>query len=258
MEKYPELKKRVEENKELKELWGVDFHESIIIWGCRLPREHHHLAHCHRPHPRYERKEVQRRRCRRSPACRLDQGTVQLFDVLLVAHPDMLAGLPQKWLYQRTCENLDKKCKEHRDELISSGGKANNVIFMVLMKLFGGHNNSSTSIGLRQTNALAKILYKSLPSNFDTAIPRLTYAGLVAREIINWKGGDNQSMEPDTVTVLLNLWTAFLLYAANRCNRESHAKKLNTGGEFITIVWLMVEHIYKTKTKGKKVVPVGQ
>nr|CAE04979.3 OSJNBa0057M08.3 [Oryza sativa Japonica Group] len=211
-----------------------------------------------RPHPRYERKEVQRRRCRRSPACRLDQGTVQLFDVLLVAHPDMLAGLPQKWLYQRTCENLDKKCKEHRDELISSGGKANNVIFMVLMKLFGGHNNSSTSIGLRQTNALAKILYKSLPSNFDTAIPRLTYAGLVAREIINWKGGDNQSMEPDTVTVLLNLWTAFLLYAANRCNRESHAKKLNTGGEFITIVWLMVEHIYKTKTKGKKVVPVGQ
>lgn len=247
MEKYPELKKRVEENKELKELWGVDFHESIIIWHIATDLI---LAMREKKSSEDDAEEVQR--------VGLIRALSNYLMFLLVAHPDMLPGLPQKWLYQRTCENLDKKCKEHRDELISSGGKANNVIFMVLMKLFGGHNNSSTSIGLRQTNALAKILYKSLPSNFDTAIPRLTYAGLVAREIINWKGGDNQSMEPDTVTVLLNLWTAFLLYAANRCNRESHAKKLNTGGEFITIVWLMVEHIYKTKTKGKKVVPVGQ
>ncbi|XP_052151800.1 uncharacterized protein LOC127770174 [Oryza glaberrima] len=247
LEKYPELKKRVEENKELKELWGVDFHESIIIWHIATDLI---LAMREKKSGEDDAEEVQR--------VGLIRALSNYLMFLLVAHPDMLPGLPQKWLYQRTCENLDKKCKEHRDELISSGGKANNVIFMVLMKLFGGHNNSSTSIGLRQTNALAKILYKSLPSNFDTAIPRLTYAGLVAREIINWKGGDNQSREPDTVTVLLNLWTAFLLYAANRCNRESHAKKLNTGGEFITIVWLMVEHIYKTKTKGKKVVPVGQ
>nr|CAE04180.2 OSJNBa0029C04.11 [Oryza sativa Japonica Group] len=205
---------------ELEKLWGDDFHGSIII--CHIATDLI-LA------------EIEKNKAGEDDAAQLQcVGSIRALSnylmFLLVAHPDMLRGLPQKWLYQRTCENVDQNCKEHREELISSGGKANNVIFMVLMKLFGGHSNSSTSIGLRQTNALAKILYKSLPSQFDPAIPRLTYARLVAKEIINWKDEDGQLKKPDAILkVLLNLWTDFLLYAANRCNRESHAKKLNTG-----------------------------
>ncbi|CAN6279310.1 unnamed protein product [Urochloa humidicola] len=38
---------------------------------------------------------------------------------------------------------------------------------------------------------------------------------------------------------LLGVWVEMLCYAAHHCNRDSHAKQLNAGGEFITVVWLM-------------------
>jgi len=31
--------------------------------------------------------------------------------------------------------------------------------------------------------------------------------------------------------LLLDVWMDFLVYGANRCSRESHAKKLSNGGE---------------------------
>ena len=43
--------------------------------------------------------------------------------------------------------------------------------------------------------------------------------------------------------LLLDVWMDFLVYGANRCSRESHAKKLNNGGEFTTLVWLMTDHL---------------
>ena len=73
------------------------------------------------------------------------------------------------------------------------------------------------------------------------------YARGIADIWLKWNGEEEPKRDP--VKVLLNLWTSFLIYAANRCNRESHAKKLNTGGEFTTAVWLIVEHIYQTKER---------
>ncbi|SPT21066.1 unnamed protein product [Triticum aestivum] len=39
--------------------------------------------------------------------------------------------------------------------------------------------------------------------------------------------------------VLLGVWVEMMCYAAHRCTRDSHAKQLNSGGEFITVVWLL-------------------
>ena len=44
--------------------------------------------------------------------------------------------------------------------------------------------------------------------------------------------------------LLLDVWTDFLVYAANRCSRESHAKKLSNGGELTTILWLMTDSLH--------------
>jgi len=43
--------------------------------------------------------------------------------------------------------------------------------------------------------------------------------------------------------LLLDVWMDFLVYGANRCSRESHAKKLSNGGELTTILWIMTERV---------------
>ncbi len=99
---------------------------------------------------------------------------------------------------------------------------------------------------LKQTEDPVNILLEEFDKvsaiEFNPDVPRLTYAYRIAKQVLEWK-----SASPEVV--LLDLWTDFLLYAANRCNRKSHAKKLNSGGEFTTIVWLMIEHIHQTKAK---------
>jgi hypothetical protein len=43
--------------------------------------------------------------------------------------------------------------------------------------------------------------------------------------------------------LLLDVWMDFLVYGANRCSRESHAKKLSNGGELTMILWIMTERV---------------
>ncbi|KAG8064137.1 hypothetical protein GUJ93_ZPchr0004g39047 [Zizania palustris] len=131
---------------------------------------------------------------------------------LFVDRPDMLPGLPQNWLYQQTMINMVKSCK-------------------------GRNGFIKESSRLKQIKQVAGIL---LPKDQEQAksgpkVPRLNYARVVAEKLTEWE-------KDDPVDVLLDLWIDFLIYAANRCNRESHAKRLNNGCEFLTVVWLMVEH----------------
>lgn len=39
--------------------------------------------------------------------------------------------------------------------------------------------------------------------------------------------------------VLFGVWVEMLCYAAHHCSRDSHARQLNSGGDFITIAWLL-------------------
>lgn len=161
---------------------------------------------------------------------------------LVVNRPEMVPGLPQNWLYQRTCQKLDEICGGNHNRLLNSSSKDRMLFFPVLSKLPCSRSGTK-SYGLKLTTELASILHEHEKVKTDQKNPRLTYARKIAEVLL----AKEKEKKIDVVDKLLLLWTDFLIYAANRCNRESHAKKLNTGGEFLTVVWLMVEHIYQTK-----------
>jgi len=50
----------------------------------------------------------------------------------------------------------------------------------------------------------------------------------------------------DTLELIFGVWVEVMIYAAEHCSRESHARQLSSGGEFITIVWLLVHHLKQT------------
>jgi hypothetical protein len=153
---------------------------------------------------------------------------------LLVERPYMLPGLSQTRLYQQTCRNLfeirdedTNKAVHHKEDFLS--------IFNNLFRMYDDPTNPSYS-RLKRTEELASILHDKNP-RISSDVPRLSYAISIANTLLakelSW-----------SLQVLLDVWTDMLVYAANRCSRESHAKKLNDGGELLTILWLMIEHLH--------------
>ncbi|OEL34957.1 hypothetical protein BAE44_0004023 [Dichanthelium oligosanthes] len=212
---------------------GVDFHESILIW---------HIATDLFLTSSKQAKEDEAR-----PIVEAIIAVSNYMMFLMAKRPYMLPGLPQNWLYERTCENLVQIWDEHHRE---SGSFSVFTQFTVLSKLFRYPDDPRYS-RLEQRKELAGIIlhkYEDKKSTFDARVPRLTYACQIASLLIK----KEQEDETYSVGVLVDLWMGFLLYAANRCNRASHAKKLNSGGEFTTVVWLMIEHLYQISFSRKQ------
>uniref|UniRef100_A0ACD5YC96 Uncharacterized protein n=1 Tax=Avena sativa TaxID=4498 RepID=A0ACD5YC96_AVESA len=55
---------------------------------------------------------------------------------------------------------------------------------------------------------------------------------------------DSMVEAAELMQVLLAVWVEMLCYAAHRCSRHSHARQLNSGIEFISIVWLLQSTIF--------------
>uniref|UniRef100_A0A453A9G5 DUF4220 domain-containing protein n=1 Tax=Aegilops tauschii subsp. strangulata TaxID=200361 RepID=A0A453A9G5_AEGTS len=208
--------------KDLEDYHGVDFHESVISWHiatdlilAKIDQRGDHVSDDH----------------------------VELVSVLsnymmflLVDSPDMLPGLPQNWLYEQTCTQLDEICTKH------IAGSPGNSFCTMLKNLFRPHHHRGWKPSELEKEIAIDIPSKLKRSNFIN--PRLTYAGIIAKTLLDRK--------EDVVYALLLLWLNFLAYAANRCNREVHARKLGSGGELLTVFWLYQEHLHQVKEGRRK------
>ncbi|XP_044969073.1 uncharacterized protein LOC123429076 [Hordeum vulgare subsp. vulgare] len=155
---------------------------------------------------------------------------------LLVERPYMLPGLSQSKLYRRTCENLVSIwSQEGQEHPAPSYGD--------LFRLYDGPNSRSRS-SLQYRKKLAEIVQKENPDITDE-VPRVRYAILVAQELVKNENDEKVKGTYSSLQVLFYVWRDFLVHAANKCSRESHAGKLSSGGELTTILWLLTEHLHQ-------------
>lgn len=42
---------------------------------------------------------------------------------------------------------------------------------------------------------------------------------------------------------IFGIWVEMLCYAGRHCSRDCHARKLSSGGKFLTVVWLLTAHL---------------
>ncbi|KAI4989632.1 hypothetical protein ZWY2020_036949 [Hordeum vulgare] len=154
---------------------------------------------------------------------------------LLVEQPDMLPGLPQNRMYQRTCENLVKiRRSTHRRQSMNLGA--------TLKNLFRLHDDPGSSSRIADREELARNVYDEYESrSFSYDAPRLPYVAQLAKQLLTMEKDGTL----DSVKLVLDVWTDILVYAGNKCSRKAHAEKLNSGGELTTILWLMAEHFYQ-------------
>ena len=123
---------------------------------------------------------------------------------LLFKQPDMLPGLAQNKLYQWTKRSLATQWMD----IISNNDPVS-----------GSNLN------------LASALYQRKLTG-----PRVqNFLLSLAEELIDIN---------NALQLVYEVWADFLIYTANRCSRESHAKKLSNGGELTTILWLMTDSLH--------------
>jgi hypothetical protein len=206
----------------LKESLGVEFQEGIIIWHIGTDV---FLAKSQRAKAEDMAKHVQ--------AIRVLSNYMMF---LLVDRPYMLPGQLQKRLYQRTCEKLVSM--RLANPSYRSRQRNSRIKNMFRVRDVPGSSCSRAT----EIEELADNLYNEYHNReLSHTAPRLTHVARLARQLLE-KERDGTT---DSLKLVLEVWMDILIYAGNKCSRNSHAQKLNKGGEMTTILWLMAEYLYQ-------------
>ncbi|KAF7014214.1 unnamed protein product [Triticum aestivum] len=177
---------------------------------------------------------------------------------LLVAKPAMLPGRERRTVHLTPSRILETIWRVHilgdEDKSVrASPGSWNKCC--VLKELFHHEGPNGSTITQAQREKLAETLFAnwsyegaqqldSYPEVLEGSRDELyTCASNLAKQLLHLG-------RPDTLELIFSVWVEMMLYAADHCPRDSHARELSNGGEFITILWLLVQHwtyVYKNK-----------
>lgn len=88
---------------------------------------------------------------------------------------------------------------------------------------------------------LQEIVNRIQIGQYDNFPPVLVRGATLATMLLR----DPRSME-DLPRVILGVWVEMLCYAASHSSRDSHARQLNRGAEFITVVWILASAVFNS------------
>ncbi|EEC76724.1 hypothetical protein OsI_14745 [Oryza sativa Indica Group] len=210
---------------------GAEFQEGIIIWHIATEL---FLSRFNRVNDQND----------AEPTMQAIKALSNYMMFLLVARPDMLPGLAQNRLYQRSWKFLYEEIwpKVIDDPTYDHPCWIIRTMFKELFSLQRDEPNSDSwrpqgeKLGSKLLEVWRNYVNEEEGVILKPEASRVIYAVSLADKLKE----DSQ--------LLLEMWIDFLVYATNRCSRESHAKKLNDGGELTTVLWLLTEHIYQLRS----------
>jgi len=157
-----------------------------------------------------------------------------------VVRPYMLPGPVRRSQYGRACDLLNKAIKKaytkawdittKEEEEEERGAKAitEKHRFDWVLRTFG-KSLKKLPLSCLQDRFMDSFLPEFPPADDNPAVGGFA----IAQELRN---------RPERLQVIFGVWVEMLCFVANHCSRESHARQLSSGGELVTIAWLMAKH----------------
>ncbi|KAL6894672.1 hypothetical protein ACP4OV_008770 [Aristida adscensionis] len=213
---------------------NIDFDESILVW---------HIA-----------TELYIRKSKIKHSKELTEPTEVLSDYmmfLLVVKPNMLPGAARHNIHLASCEQLEGQCRMRfgdKDNPVAASPVSWNP-YCILKELF--HHDGPNTSRISRREKLAEMAWSfsqfalgsvKAPSPHGNSIrdDANMYAVLLANELLTLESSWHEQRDP--LELILGVWVEMMLYAADHCSQESHARQLSNGCEFITIVSLLAHH----------------
>ncbi|KAL6598265.1 hypothetical protein ACP70R_046430 [Stipagrostis hirtigluma subsp. patula] len=229
---------------------NIDFDESILVW--------HNAT------------ELYIRKSKIKHVKELTEATEVLSNYmmfLLVVKPNMLPGAARHNIHLASCEQLEGQCRMRfgdKDNPVAASPISWNP-YHILKELI--HHDGPNFSRIPQREKLAEMAWSfsqfalwlklCLISLFGISICSGTvkapnphgssirdnanmYAVLLANELLSMELCWNEQRDP--LELILGVWVEMMVYAADHCSQESHARQLSNGCEFITIVSLLAHH----------------